>query len=65
MYVHIVVVIKRYIDIDKLLNAIYILLNSPENERNGASSLLTQDSEFRSFFGRIEDTIICFRDCLF
>ena len=23
-----------------------------------------QDSEFRSFFGRIEDTIICFRDCL-
>ena len=23
-----------------------------------------QDSEFRSFFGRIEDTIICFRDLL-
>ena len=23
-----------------------------------------QDSEFRSFFGRIEDTIICFQDCL-
>ena len=24
----------------------------------------TQDSEFRSFFGRIEETIILFRDCL-
>ena len=23
-----------------------------------------QDSEFRSFFGRIEETIICFRDLL-
>jgi hypothetical protein len=23
-----------------------------------------QDSEFRSFFGRIQDTIICFRDLL-
>ena len=22
----------------------------------------SQDSEFRAFFGRIEDTIICFRD---
>ena len=24
----------------------------------------TQDSEFRSFFGRIEETVTCFRDCL-
>ena len=28
------------------------------------SNFSTQDSEFRSFFGRIEDTTICFRDLL-
>ena len=28
------------------------------------SIFCTQDSEFFSFFGRIEETIICFRDCL-
>ena len=28
------------------------------------SIFFTQDSEFRSFFGRIEKTIIFFRDCL-
>ena len=35
----------------------------PKNERK---SLIfsTQDSEFRSFFGRIEETIDCFRDLL-
>ena len=32
----------------------YGFLNSPKN----------QDSDIRSFFGRIEETIICFRDCL-
>ena len=28
------------------------------------SIFFTQDSEYRLFFGRIGDTIICFRDCL-
>ena len=27
-------------------------------------TMVTQDSEFCSFFGRIEETIVCFRDCL-
>ena len=43
----------------------------PKNERNTLSwvglilSIFSnQDSEFRSFFGRIEETIIYFRDLL-
>ena len=36
----------------------------PKNEQNSLSFFFTQDSEFCSFFGRIEDTIIFFRDCL-
>ena len=39
----------------------------PKNKWNSlfwASSTLVQDSEFRSFFGRIEETIKCFWDLL-
>ena len=38
----------------------------PKNERNSLflSKEGALDSEFRSFFGRIEDTINCFRDLL-
>ena len=39
----------------------------PKNEQNSLlilSIFSTQDSEFRSFFGRIEETINCFRDLL-
>ena len=38
----------------------------PKNERNSlswASSLIRVSSEFHPFFGRIEENIICFRDC--
>ena len=37
----------------------------PKNERSSLTSTeCVQDSEFRSFFGRIQDAIICFRDLL-
>ena len=39
----------------------------PKNERSSLSYVSTegtQDSEFRSIFGRIQDAIICFRDLL-
>ena len=35
----------------------------PKNERSSLSEG-AQDSEFRSFFGRIQDTTISFRDLL-
>ena len=41
--------------------AIYRILNSPKNERNALRIL---SSALRLFFGRIEETIICFRDLL-
>ena len=44
----------------------YVFLNSPKKRTK--LTILTkedaQDSEFRSFFGRIEDTKNCFRDLL-
>ena len=46
--------------------AIYGLLNSSRRRTKLTilSIFFTQDSEFRSFFGRIEETINCFRDLL-
>ena len=45
-----------------ILKQIMVSSIFPKNERK---SLSTQDSEFRSFFGRIEEeTINCFRDLL-
>ena len=46
--------------------AIYCLLNSHRKwtKLTILSIFLTQDSESRSFFGRIEETINCFRDLL-
>ena len=44
----------------------YGVLNSPKKRTKLTilSKEEAQDSEFRSFFGRIEDTINCFRDLL-
>ena len=50
----------------KISKAIYGLLNSSK-KRTKLTILIkedAQDSEFRSFFGRIEETINCFRDLL-
>ena len=45
-----------------ILRAIFGLLNSPKKrwKLTFLSLFSTQDSEFRLFFGRVEDTIICF-----
>ena len=47
-------------------NASYDFLNSPKKRKKHTilSKEHAQDSEFRSFFERIEETIIYFRDLL-
>ena len=50
-----------------ILNAIICFSILPKNERNSLSWVLrkeAQDSKFRSFFGRIDDTTNCFWDLL-
>ena len=50
----------------KISKANYGFLNSPKKQTKLTilSKEDAQDSEFRSFFGRIEETINCFRDLL-
>ena len=45
------------------LKKLVTYLNSSK-KRTKLTQEEAQDSEFRSFFGRIEETIICFRDLL-
>ena len=46
-----------------ILKANYGVLNSPKN-LNEMSREDAQDSDFRSFFGRIEEALNCFQDLL-
>ena len=53
----------------KILKAIYDILNSPKNEWKNKKNqpnitMIPQVNFFLFVFGRIEDTIICFRDLM-
>ena len=57
---------RHQLKVSKYQKQFYVLPNFPKKQTKLTilSIFFTQDSEFRSFFGRIEESINCFRDLL-